>query len=308
MWALISWIIVGHPFEQFSSQYGTAAQLGAAGQSLTESRGGIAAPRYVLLQLAGLAPMLPIAALGAVHSMVRRRDLRGLAPAAILGGVVAFAVVAFLGGQTAGWFRYYVAVVPLTVLLAGAALARPTARRARWPWLRRLVACLLALAVTGPAVVTSAVVMTDHHLGREEHEHLGFIIDKHPDAIAYQERNRFQSAESVASYLDRRHLRRGSVIMDTFTPCVPFVALASRRPDQFVITNDRDFKPILADPVTFDAAYVLVPPPGGLGGLDEINRTYPTLYENGGGIARLEHEFDGGGCPAFRLYRLNATA
>lgn len=305
MWAVISWVIVGHPFEQLSSQYGNTAQLGAVGEIIDQSRGGIGASRYVVLQWAGLAPMLPLAIATAGWTAVRRRDLRLLAPAAVFGGVAAFAVLAFLGGQTTGWLRYYIAVIPLCTLLAGCALARPTNVRPGWGWLRAAVAGGLGVAIALPGIVTSALVMTDHRIGREEYQHLGYLLDHQADPAVHADRHRYTSAEAVARYLDSKGLAAGSVLTDTFTPCVPFVVLASRHPHQFVITNDRDFKPVLADPTTFDTSYILIPPRDALGDLDEINRTYPTLYASGAGIAVLDHEFDGdGGCPAFRLYRL----
>jgi hypothetical protein len=71
-----------------------------------------------------------------------------------------------------------------------------------------------------------------------------------------------------------------------------------------VITNDRDFAAILADPVTFGARYLLVPAKGGYGDLDALNRAYPNLFADGAGFTSLEHEFDGAGCPQFRLYRV----
>jgi hypothetical protein len=81
--------------------------------------------------------------------------------------------------------------------------------------------------------------------------------------------------------------------------------LASRHPAEFTITNDRDFKPILADPATFKARYLLVPTPKGLGLLDAINRAYPDMYWTGAGIATKVDEFSGPGCPTFRLYAVN---
>jgi hypothetical protein len=253
--------------------------------------------------------MLPLAVAAALVTAFRRRDLRILAPAAVLGGVVLFAVVAFLGGQTAGWLRYNIAVIPLCFLLTGTALARRDDDTQPRRWLRAGAAALLALAVAAPAVPTSALVMADRRLGHEEHNLLGFIFKPDAPAGQYEFRYRHRTASRVSLYLDALGLPRGSVVMDTFTPCIPIVALTSHHPRQFVITNDRDFKPVLADPATFGAKYILVPRPGGLGDLDEINRTYPTLYETGAGIADLKHEFPiADGCPQLRLYQLRPQA
>jgi hypothetical protein len=309
VWAAISWVIVGHPLEQFSSQYGTASQLAVGGAGIASTRGGLAPARYELLQLGGLAPTLVLAALVASLRAVRRRDMRVLAPVSILGGVVLFAVVAFLGGKTAGWLRYNIAVVPLLFIVVGCALARTQDGDRRRRWLRSITSTVLALTLAGPSLLTSVVVMADTRVGHEEHELLGFVFNPSAPDSAYPYRLRHRTATRVAHYLDAKRLPAGSVVMDTFDPCVPVIALTAQNPRQFVITNDRDFKPVLADPVSFHAKYILVPPRGGLGDLDEVNRTYPTMFESGAGIADLEHEFPGGhGCPTFRLYRLRPAA
>ncbi|MBK5305301.1 MAG: hypothetical protein JJD92_01290 [Frankiaceae bacterium] len=304
MWAAISWIIVGSPFEQFTSQYGNASQIAVGQQAFENIRGGIDSKAYVGLQLAALAPLLPLAAAGAVGTAWRRRDLRLLAPLSVIGGVVLFAVLAFLAGQTVGWLRYSVTAVPLSFLLAGCALAGGD-RPARLPWVRGAVAAGLAVVIGLPSIGTSVAVMTDSRLAHEEHELVASVFDGHVEPGEYEFRGRHAAGSAVSAYIDAMHLPRGALVMDTFTPCVPLVVLTSEHPKQFVITNDRDFQPVLADPVTFKAEYVLVPPRGGLGDLDEINRTYPTLYESGAGFADLEHEFKAaGGCPAYRLYKL----
>ena len=74
-----------------------------------------------------------------------------------------------------------------------------------------------------------------------------------------------------------------------------------------MITNDRDFKPILDSPATFKAKYLLAPRDGNLADLDAINRTYPSLKVDGAGIATLDKELDEIGCPTFGLYAIHET-
>jgi hypothetical protein len=94
------------------------------------------------------------------------------------------------------------------------------------------------------------------------------------------------------------------VVADTFTPCVSFMLMNSSHPHQFVITSDRDFQRVLADPATFDAHYLLIPPPEGYGALDAVSRAYPSLYANGAKGAKLVTTFSEPGCPKLRLYRV----
>jgi hypothetical protein len=95
---------------------------------------------------------------------------------------------------------------------------------------------------------------------------------------------------SVAAYIDSLHPGRGSVLVDDFLGFV--IVMTSNHPEQFVITPDRDFQPILADPAQAGVRYLLVPPDRQLGSLDALNRAYPHLYDDGGGIATLVREFD----------------
>ena len=100
------------------------------------------------------------------------------------------------------------------------------------------------------------------------------------------------------------------MVVDNSSPCVPLAIVVSPDPRVFVIPNDRDFQRILADPLTFRANYVLLPPPGGQGSLTATDRLYPGLYSkgddpNGRTFATLVHTFGGAGaCPSFRLYRV----
>jgi 4-amino-4-deoxy-L-arabinose transferase-like glycosyltransferase len=311
VWSLISWVITGHPFEQISSQYGTASQLTAGGDAFDRERGNIALPRYIGLQLAGLAPLLPVVVAAAAWAALRRRDLRVLAPAAVLGGVVLFEVLAFLRGQTIGNVRYLIAAIPLCFLLTGCALMRPSADRGRWAWTRGGVAVIAVLAMAAPAAVGSALVMADKHLGRGEHQLIGYAFQLSSRDADYQPQDTSNAAVAVSRYLDGLDLPAGSVVLDNFdagTVCTPLIILNSKRPRQFVIPNDRDFKPVLADPVIFGAKYLFAPKPTGRGAINEVNRTYPTLYKSGAGIADLEKEFHQTGCPTFRLYKLKPRA
>ena len=305
-WAFASWIIVGHPFEQFSSVYGTASQL----RVINASGGtGPSGPGHVARQLVALVPLLPVIAGIAALRTVRRRDPRGLAHVAVFGAVVAFAVVAALAGQTLGSFRYYIALVPLAVVLTGFALAPRAgecrARAGRHAGrLRSSLALAAATVLIGTAIPASAMAMANPRIGQEEAVDLNFALPAGRAGSAATGAQRYRSVATIAVYIDGKRLPAGSVILDTATPCVPFIVLRSLRPRQFVITNDRDFAAILADPATFGARYLLVPARGGYGDLDALNRAYPSLFADGAGLASLEHEFDGAGCPSFRLYRV----
>src|SRR5215210_390261 len=54
LWAVASWVIVGHPFDQFTSPYGNSALVASGG-----GRGSIE-PTLLLIQWLVLAPLLPL--------------------------------------------------------------------------------------------------------------------------------------------------------------------------------------------------------------------------------------------------------
>lgn len=310
IWATISWVITGHPFEQFSSQYGNASQLAARGEAFEIARGGLSRAEFVGYQLLGLAAALPLVLLAASWTAGRRRDLRLLAPLSLLGGVVMFQVLAYLRGMTAGNLRYLITMIPMVFVLLACALLRPADAPGRWRWVRGGLAVGLIAVVGVTTGIGSVLAMSDTRIGREEAPIMSFLRDPGADQLGRLQAQG-KAIATMSAYIDSLELPRGALVVDNFdvgSVCTPLMILGSERPKQFVIPNDRDFKPILADPVTFGASYLFVPNPGDKTSINEINRTYPTLYENGAGIATLAKEFKAAGCPSFRLYRLNARA
>jgi hypothetical protein len=131
-WALVSWMLVGSPFAQFTSIYGNSSQVQLLHETLIEQtgQGTSAAFGYVAAQVLGLAPFLPIVGLFALLRAALRLDHRVLAPIAIIGAPLGFSVVAFLAGSTVGFLRYEIGAIPLLIVLAAVLLAgrMPTQR------------------------------------------------------------------------------------------------------------------------------------------------------------------------------------
>jgi hypothetical protein len=319
-WAIVSWIIVGHPFEQFQSVYGTASQLRVINQANPVHLSKVEAASRAIHAVNSMAPALPLFISAAVYVAVKRRDLRAFASLALLGGVLLFAVLAYSLGQTAGWYRYYIMTVPLVVLLTGSIIAGVVgSRRHRGMAVamsspRRLEAVLqkalilLLLAAVAVNIPTTAETLRHGSVASEEQLHLNYIFHRvGTNGGEAAERDRYASTVSIARALDAMHLAHGALLIDNFTPCVPYVILNSRDPQQFIIPNDQDFQPALADPVTFHVRYLMAPAEGGYGALDAVNREYPTLYGDGAGISRPVKTFDLPGCPALTLFQVNTS-
>ena len=118
-WAVMSFVITGQAFAGVSSQYGTAAQTSESVKMTFAVRAA-----HGLHNLEYLAPLIPVVLVLAIFFAARRRDLRILAPLAILGGSVTFDALGLLSGFLEPWYRYFIVSVPLEVMLVGCILAR----------------------------------------------------------------------------------------------------------------------------------------------------------------------------------------
>jgi hypothetical protein len=328
-WAIASYVITGQLFAQFSSQYGTSAQIAAGG-------GG---QRYALaaaLRLEGhavedLAPLLVLIAITALVVAWRRRDPLVLVPIAVVGGGLVFDLVGYLTGSIIWSFRYVIATVPLEVLLVGVLLAatreQMTARaegpespgaassdqaatahrRVRgWrPWMVSVAGIVVAVVALGPSVPATAAGMFNPTVGVEELQELGYVFHHPLSEADRNDKEHFDTIQSMGRYLAGLRLPEGDVLVDDSSECVPEVITTVPDPRIFVIPNDRDFQRFLADPLTFGVHYIMVPPSLGLNVNTATDKLYPSLYDTGAGFATEVHQFPARGlCPAFRLYRI----
>jgi len=316
-WALASKVITGSFFEQFTSQYGNSAQIKLYGSYYHLQPGHYAARlAHEVRDLEAIAPLLPLVLVAAATVALRRRDVRILAPLAVLGGGISFTLVGFLGNMVFPWFRFYILAVPLSVILVGFLLAPRHAPvtsappralspprighewRAR-PMVKAGVATIVTLILVGPSLATTAAAMDNPNIGIEESGQLVAVF--HPD--------RFRATPGdnallpVMHYLDRLHLPDGDVVTDDAYDCMATVIMRSTNPRIFVITNDADFQRILADPLVWHAHYLVVPPPGGV--YNAITAAYPDIYASGSGFSELVHQFPATSiCPPLRLYKV----
>ncbi|MCK9893718.1 hypothetical protein [Frankia sp. AgB32] len=124
VWAITSSLIIDSPFAQFTSANGNTAQtrLSAGGiSSVIDQPGGPLG--YMFDQSRVLEPFGALILAAALGMCWRRRDARLLAPIAVLGGAYSFSVAALLAGQTFGWLRFSITIVPVVLLAAATLLA-----------------------------------------------------------------------------------------------------------------------------------------------------------------------------------------
>jgi hypothetical protein len=305
MWAVISRVIVKQWFPTLQSEYGNSAQVSGSRRLIEQATGADLAGRlsYAGHQLLGLEPLAAVLVVLVLLVAALRRDARGLAPLAVAGAVLAFDLFAFLTGKSFGWLRFEIAVIPLAALSAALLVALlPSARWIRW------TAGAVVIALLLPAFATTVLTLLDRRLAREETEVLrGALLPHHSSVQELDGPHRWEPAWAIASYIDHRSdIRRGKVLTDAAFSFP--VLLASRHTDKYVITPDEDFKPKLADPVTFGVTFLLVPNPESAT-FDALNVAYPNLFKGGYPGSHLEREWkNAAGKPAWRLYRLPRAA
>ena len=299
VFALSSWLITGSLAEQFTSAYGNTAVI-ASDNTLTLSNG----IRFSITAVAVLAPLLPLLLAG----VFARSDVRALCRTA-----AAFAAASQASGSTLHFLRFFIAAVPLQLIVAMALVAPrppPAPGTVRWsadePSRARrhgvsAVVVLLVVGIVGWA--TTAYGMLDADIGVQEHQ-IATLLDPRRDSAEERAVLRtFETEQRVAEFLDRLDLPPGTVLVDVLFG-FPIV-LASDNPEQFVIPSDRDWAQVLADPVGHGIRYLLTVPDEGRGEVDSLNRRFPDVYVGGADVGplRLDAVNDGGG-PNWRLYEL----
>lgn len=318
-WAIASWLIVGSPFAQFTSEYGNSAQTALSStyiDSIARPAGLIGLIKYLIEQWLALAPLGVAVAVVAALVAVRHRDLRPTAPVVVLGSSLAFAVVAFLGGQTFGWLRFLIGVVPLVVILAAGAAANltrvPTPWRLCWPSsdravrIPRVLGAVAVVALVAVGVPRAGSALLDRRVGREEADYLTAVL--RPDDVGDVRRapgQRLEADRAVAEYLDSLDLPDGSVLVDSADGFG--VILSSTRPRQFVITSDRDFGTVVGDPREFEVRYLLSRP-NTFSAVDAVAEAVPGLFDGTSTVASLSRVFtsDRGDLTPWHLFQVTS--
>lgn len=318
-WAFASWLIVGDPFQQFTSIYGVVSQLAVAQASVatTTGQGTSAAYVWIARQIIGLEPGIVLVGLLALAMTFRGRASMTLPAVAIVGSVAAFAVFGFLTGRTLGWLRYSIAVIPLVSILALAVLAHkpekaPAAEtapagdpsRPRWRAIAARAAGVAAVCMVAIAIPMGASTMLDPGAnpgyGGEAFQLRPILFPNEPLG-QITPFGQFEVGRQAVAYIDDLHPGGGSVLVDG---AMGFpILLESADPTQFITTSDRDFQRALLDPVSFHVKYLLVPEDVGYQSLDALNQAYPGIYKTGAGVGQLVTQFSAGG-NNWRLYQV----
>lgn len=287
-WVFANWMIMGDPLYFVRSSYGNASSIGSGAYAygpLTAAHGSVGGTLAYILHQTLLFPPVAIGLLGLLAFGLRgryERHTRALVLVAATLGVPLLQVLLLYRGISAGWLRFFLAFVPFGFVLVAygvALLVRRWPRHVAWAW----VACLLVLAGGNGATYAMIAPTSSLHAELRYEPLQGQYVDR--DVVAY-----LNAHPALA------------VLTDSFSS-FPII-IQARRPKQFIITSDLDFKSILDYPFGRANAF-LVPRPTTVGTLDAVNRRYPRLWSKGAPWAHLIAEFPGS--YHWRLYAIDAT-
>ncbi|MGN8230749.1 ArnT family glycosyltransferase [Paenibacillus polymyxa] len=284
LWLFFNWIIMGDPLYFLRSQYSNSTQSAA----LLEDQRFVAmfAHPVLMLKFIGQRTLWYAAPLIAIL-LIRLLDKRLLSWStltllAIFLSVPGLQLLLMLKQSSFGWFRYFMYVFPITVAwlpyelsllkgkMRGIGISLVTAGML-------VTACLLSYALTNPAIAADEHSYLTHS-GNESYERQ--IIER-----------------KIAPWLDE-HYGTSLILTDSYA-AYPII-LSSKIPKKFMITSDFDFGESLMDLPASEVDYVLVTRLVDGVPLDQVNRSYPDLFEKGASWASLVHDFDG----QWRLYKI----
>jgi len=292
VWLIFNFTIMNDTFHFMKSIYSNSAQSASliqSSNSFAQLKGNILMTTgYVLIRVfyAQLF-FFPLSFLVALKAIVsKNKVLYGSLVATPL-AIVCFHLLLLYKGQSFGWLRFFIYVIPSTYLLLALVLT-DIKKQAN----RRLIFIISTILLIGSSLWT-ARAMSLPTIGREENKTINAILYQDKSFIA---NDTYEADVEVAQYILTQTKNR--ILVDDFTG-FPIVYYTDK-PSRFIETIDNDFDLALEDPYAFsDLDYFLVRKKEGVGDLDAINRKYPSMYENGAGIATLEKDFG-----VWRLYKL----
>ncbi len=278
-WAFASWVIIGEPFAQFTSEYGNSAIVERAGDmgNIVPDTTSLGRAWFYLVQVLTSAPAAAVLAVVA-FAVAKASNRRVVAALAVFGTPIAVQTMFSYQGSTFPWFRYSISAVVLSGLLV--LVLGPAAAWLRW----------LAVAALVPGVLVSTTVMRSGDLGTVDD------VDavRQLEAVVAGDADRNEAwlgrAARIAADIDAMpDVEAGAVICDA-SVCFPVLANAPR-PEAYVIPSDRDFQPIAANPGRFGVRYILLGDPGSTGA-DAIVANFPGIWDaEGAPIAEVVKEW-----------------
>ena len=306
LFAAAGWIMTGEAFAIISSDYGNSNQIAVAierGYTNAYTDGPLLANRLFSIQ-----PLIGFALIVAAAQSLWIRRIDPLVAVGGFGAVLAFAAWGQYTGSTFGWFRYFMAAIPMVIVIALVLWSPTDPVRGRWrvdtPW-TRLGAAMLGMSLfIGIPVTSTSLLDPDINVGATSLLGVASLVapDRYPPEQRFDRRVGIDD-RLVAGYLDAKELPARTVLLDTFQTW--WLWLSSDNLKQFVITSDYDFVSALNRPWESGIRYVVLTNPATNVAVDAITKRYPTMWDEGAGMGVLVFSAPGpDGQERYRVYRL----
>lgn len=275
----------------------TATPATAAASSSPNLGGGITISSWQLAFnfIVGRSLALFPAVIGAIgllgaRILVKRDRLTGLILLSFAVPVAAIDIYLLHSGSLAPTLRYQIWVIPFAFVVCVYVLR---SLRSKYPALLSSLAALGMVVILGLSNIATAMTLGDPSTAQEEAPLVAAItsgktIEQLTGGGAIDEGMRLAP---LVEALDTDH---GLIACDS-TTCFPII-LNAKHPQTFVVTSDRDFQAVIAQPQVYHVEYFLIQNSG----RDQLNYTYPGLWDDGAGFASFVGDVGDG----FRMYRI----
>lgn len=293
IWIFSNWIIMGDPLHFLTSVYANTSQSGKLSQEVsifTNMQGNfVAVFSYLTQRVFFLFPAYLI--LGLLTILKGIRDKKLFLPTSLLLlslSLLSFHFVMLYKGQSFGWLRFSIYIIPFAYILLGYLITDIKNR-----YYQNII-ILGSVFIVCASSISTVYAMANPNLGREENLLINSLLKKD---LSYISEMTYKNDVEIANYV-KNNIKEKKILIDDFTgfPIVYF----TQQTGLFVETIDENFELVLSNLLMHsDVGYLLVHSEGGVGDLDAINRKFPGIFENGTDFTVLEKDFG-----KWRLYKI----
>lgn len=272
-------------------------QFGSSAESAVASGGGgvtIAGWRdafdFIVTHSIVLFPAViaAVAMLGA-RLFIKRDRLPGVVLLSFGLPIAAIDIYLIHSGSLSTTLRYQIFVIPYAFVVCVYILRSLRSRMAvlsSWTALGMVV-------VLGLSNIATAQAIGNPELSQDEYPLVAALSTGQTVEQAFGD-NAIDAGARLAPRVAALDADHGLIACDS-TTCFPIILNAADS-KMYVVTSDRDFQAVISQPQVYHVEYFLV----ANSNRDEINRTYPGMWEDGAGFASLVADVGDG----FRLYRI----
>lgn len=276
LWVFLNWLIMGDPLYFVRSDYSNAGQIGyqlAQRVDLLPLKGNLI--KSMLVGLKETYQIFPFfiftSVLLLIYTIVKKKKV-WIGVLAIAWSLILFTISNIFMGQSAMFIRYFISAVPMgIILLAGLLELLPS----RW---RAGIALLSVFGIVLSGFSTADLMSRHDEWGQSNNTVVKAALTGTP-------LHNWDEEQALAKFINTK--TTGYVLMDDFQGYR--VIFFSGKPWRFITPGNSTFKKDLKSPFG-NVAYLLTSSTSLEGELNQVNNTYPYLFNEGADWAKLVYE------------------